>query len=418
VTFNVYNFTTKRLEVIESCDMDEDLLCAAVSLPMWFPPVIRQGQTLLDAVYATDGNVGEGVRRGADEMWAIWTVADQPDYRDGFLAQYFHIIEIVADTHFFRDWEEIAAVNAAIDRHGGDASRPTPDLQLREGYRAGVDDVRPPPGRKRIAQHLIRQEVPIHYLLNLSRDRMNETIEMGVRDAREYCRSVGLLKTTVPVPGPATPVLRPPVALDFTEEMKGFVTPGEEDPEAGEREGKVKGNRLDFRLTIRADDLDRFIDFPEHEARAVGWVDCPILGGRMDVRSGRFNLFTVADHPGPDPANDKRMLYNLTFATPDGTTYRLDGTKFVHDDPGFDAWADLTTLFTRVFRVESGRETLWGAGVLHIHLLDFARQLTTFRVHEAAGPAESLAALVRFGRFFMGRAWDVYARNVIDFAPF
>jgi len=48
-TFNIYNFTEKKLHVFENSRLDEDFLCAAVALPMWFPPVERDGQTWFDA---------------------------------------------------------------------------------------------------------------------------------------------------------------------------------------------------------------------------------------------------------------------------------------------------------------------------------------------------------------------------------
>ena len=58
-------------------------------------------------------------------------------------------------------------------------------------------------------------------------------------------------------------------------------------------------------------------------------------------------------------------------------------------------------------------------GILHIHPLDFARQLTTFRVH----PAERVDALARFGALFAGELWSVYgargpgvSEQVIEFA--
>src|SRR4051794_24865732 len=35
-TFNVFNFSRKELQVIEAREMTEDMLCACVSLPMWF----------------------------------------------------------------------------------------------------------------------------------------------------------------------------------------------------------------------------------------------------------------------------------------------------------------------------------------------------------------------------------------------
>jgi predicted acylesterase/phospholipase RssA len=428
VTFNVYDFASKRLCVLESPEMDAELLCACVALPMWFPPLIRGDKILFDAVFCTDGNVDEGVRRGADEMWSIWTVGNRPEFRNGFLAQYFHIIETSADTRFFRDWEEIAAVNAAIAAHGADPSRDRTDLQLRAGYATDAG-FRPPPGRKRITQHLIRQEVPIHYLINFSQDRMAQTVEMGVRDAREYCRSVGLLPSAGegrtaagPPPEPSLDPL-PPVpgteGLEFTEVMKGYYMKGPIDPDAGAREGRVKNQKLSFRLTIMMDDIDKFIRLPEHQGTATGWVECDELGGRLDVIEGHFNLFVIQDQgPTDDPAR-KQMIYDLLFRGHDGALYRLKGEKRIHDDPGFDVWSDLTTLYFKLSQVDRGGTDLpFGAGVLTIHLMDFLHQLTTFRVHRARGPLEAMSALSRFGEFFMGQAWDVYARHVIEFAPF
>ena len=45
-TFNVYNFSRHELEVIAAARMNEDLLIACVSLPMWFPPVEIGGDDL------------------------------------------------------------------------------------------------------------------------------------------------------------------------------------------------------------------------------------------------------------------------------------------------------------------------------------------------------------------------------------
>ena len=53
-TFNVFNFSDKTLDVIEPRDMSEDMLCACVSLPMWFPPVRINGKTYIDSVYMSD----------------------------------------------------------------------------------------------------------------------------------------------------------------------------------------------------------------------------------------------------------------------------------------------------------------------------------------------------------------------------
>ena len=100
-TFNLFNFSKKRLEVVTNDGMTEDHLISAVSLPMWFPPVKINGDSYIDAVYISDANVEEAIRRGADEIWAIWTVSTRDVWNDGFVAQYFQIIEIAADGRFF-----------------------------------------------------------------------------------------------------------------------------------------------------------------------------------------------------------------------------------------------------------------------------------------------------------------------------
>ncbi|WP_119730930.1 GMC oxidoreductase [Thermomonospora amylolytica] len=190
--------------------------------------------------------------------------------------------------------------------------------------------------------------------------------------------------------------------LAFTEEMKGHWTPGVADPRAGEEAGAREP--LAFELTITADDLDRFLDDPEHTARAEGWVDAPWLGGRRTVTRGWFNLFAPAGHP------DRRaMRYRLHLADADGRPVTLVGRKDVQDGPPTRIWPDTSTLYVRllgghVHPAADGAAPVIGAGVLHIHLEDFITQLTTFR---ATGPGAA-AALARFGAFFAGQLWRVY----------
>ena len=102
--------------------MTEDHLVASVSLPMWFPPVKINGDTYFDAVFISDANLEEAVRHGADEIWAIWTVSRRDEWRDGFIAQYFQIIETVADTNFFTLLETARAEQRADRRRASPAS--------------------------------------------------------------------------------------------------------------------------------------------------------------------------------------------------------------------------------------------------------------------------------------------------------
>jgi hypothetical protein len=201
-------------------------------------------------------------------------------------------------------------------------------------------------------------------------------------------------------------------SVRFTEEMKGYVTFGESDYERGAREGRKSGTYLMFHLTIDVDDLDRFAADPRREATAEGWVRCDALGGKLPVEKGIFNLFVDQEDP-----TLKRMLYRLFFRDGAGHPVTLTGFKVARDDPGADVWPDTTTLYTRVLQghVEAADEpdaTIVASGIIHISLLDFLKQLTTFR---AEGPslAARATALGRFGALFMGQLWQVYARRAL-----
>jgi len=387
-TFNVCNFSKMELEVVTNDRMTEDFLMASVSLPMWFPPVTIGGQTYVDAVYMTDANVEEAIRRGADEIWAIWTVSTDGTWRDGFVAQYFHTIEMAANGRFFSIWRRIERSNQEIAAgRPGEFGRP-------------------------ITLRFLKAEVPIHYLINFSRDRMVECVNLGVKTAREWCTQQGIALPRRPAaPAPTDGRTR----LEFTEEMKGHVTAGASDPAAGARgQGRVP---FQFRLTITMDDVDRFVTSPEHEARAEGWVECEALGGRRPVEQGVFNLFTHVTDP-----SRKQMLYRLFLTDGAGQPYTLSGMKDVHDDAGPDIWRDTTTLYTRLYkgRVSADQEAqaeLWGAGVLIIYELDFLKQLGTFRV-DGPTPQARAAALGRFGALLMGKLWDVYGKNFLTDGPF
>jgi predicted acylesterase/phospholipase RssA len=387
-TFNVYNFSKHELEVITPERMTEDHLAACVSLPMWFPPVIIDGDTYIDPVFITDANLEEAIRRGADELWVVWTVSERGEWNDGFAANYFQIIETSANGHFKRMVRRIEENNAAI-------------TEGRDGEFG-----------RRIELKILKAEVPLHYLINLSSDRLKEAVNRGVRDARRWCVEQGIPLSSQDGPRPDDPT-----KLRFTEEMKGYVTLGETDYDAGFREGRKNGTFLMFHLTIEVDGVEHFVSNPEREATAEGYVSCEALGGRLPVEKGLFNLFVYEKDP-----SRRRMRYRLFFRDGDGRPLTLSGFKVIEDDPGSDLWTDTTTLFTRILEGHVGpeeeeRAQIVASGIINIHLLDFLRQLTTFRT-EGPTAAERASALTRFGKLFLGDLWDVYARRVLSSSPF
>ncbi|MQS17032.1 GMC family oxidoreductase [Streptomyces kaniharaensis] len=210
--------------------------------------------------------------------------------------------------------------------------------------------------------------------------------------------------------GPATPSTdgERATSLSFTEEMKGYVALDAADPEEGRALGRSRHQRLMFRLTITAPDVDRFVADPGHPATAVGHVECDLLGGLLPVEHGWFNLFTRDGDPGR-----RLMLYRLHLRDPGGNPVTLVGHKDVHDDPGFDLWRDTSTLYFRLLSghvLPDGDEAapLLGAGVVNILVRDFVHQLTTFRT---TGPHPA-QAMEHFGRLFLGQLWAVYGPHL------
>ncbi|MGI5227052.1 FAD-dependent oxidoreductase [Actinoallomurus sp. CA-142502] len=197
-------------------------------------------------------------------------------------------------------------------------------------------------------------------------------------------------------------------SLSFTEEMKGFYTDGVNAPGAGEAAGREAGRRLGFRLTITVDDVERFLKEPEHTAQAEGWIDAAVCGGRRQVERGWFNLFSPGDAP------DRRLMrYRLHFTDDKNRPRTLSGWKDIRHHPASRVWPDTTTLYFRLMEghVPDGEDdtaAIAGAGILHLSVEDFARQLTTFRTTGPHGPS----ALERFAGFFLGELWDLYRPTV------
>lgn len=199
-----------------------------------------------------------------------------------------------------------------------------------------------------------------------------------------------------------------PTSVRFTEEMKGYVTFGEQDYARGAGEGRESKTRLMFQLTIEVEDLDRFATDDRRAANARGWVECEALGGRLPVEEGFFNLLVDEDGSG-----EKRMLYRLFFRDGVGHPLTLAGFKIV--GAGSGVWRDTTTLYTRVVRghVKEGEDAtaeIVASGILRLRLPDFLRQLTTFRAG-GGSTAGRAAAVGRFDVLFLGGLWQVYGKR-------
>ena len=164
--------------------------------------------------------------------------------------------------------------------------------------------------------------------------------------------------------------------------------------------GRVDGDEMEIDIEVHIDDLDRFLSDPHHEASLTGHVRCPAIGGDFPITAGTYNLF-IDD----GDAGRKKVTYHMEF----GDNCVLNGEKDLHDDARSDPAAIRVELLQRNVAAQSG--------TLSIGAVDFLKHLASFR-SEAATGGQKAADLKRFGAFYLGRLWDVYARAVLPVAPF
>ena len=132
-------------------------------------------------------------------------------------------------------------------------------------------------------------------------------------------------------------------------------------------------------MTLIGEDVTNVLADPHHECRARGWVRAPALDDEpMEVIDGTVRLFV----PDPNRVEVRQMHYRLRVKTRESRAFVVHGYKDLHDDPGFDVWADTTTLNITVYD-ETEPSGAIAKGVLRMSTPDFLRELTTLTVRDA-----------------------------------
>lgn len=198
----------------------------------------------------------------------------------------------------------------------------------------------------------------------------------------------------------------PGPGIVFDETMSGAFALDETDPESGRDRGEQEGTELAMHATVTVDDVRAFERDPEHEGHLTGAIEFDPLGGRFEADRGVFKLFA----PSEDETA-KWMIYEMPFRR-EGTPYYLAGRKEVRDDPGFDLWADTTTLYTRLHEGSDSSGPIVGAGVLRLGVDDLIDLVSTMRAVDAPTAEDKMTAFTTFGRLFLGELWDSYGRHL------
>ena len=207
----------------------------------------------------------------------------------------------------------------------------------------------------------------------------------------------------------------PKLGVRFSESMSGYfstsVTDEAEDAyQRGTEQGRADGSPFQFILTIISDDLERTIADVNYVSPMLGSVLAPALSAHaLTVTEGKFNYFLL----DRDRVETKRMQYKMKLSSVEGKTHYFYGFKVIHDDPGFDSWADTTTLYITLYEGENEQGRVIGKGILRIPIASFMRQITTMKVTNAGSLAERWQAMLKFGRFFGGQLVDTYGANLV-----
>jgi cholesterol oxidase len=192
------------------------------------------------------------------------------------------------------------------------------------------------------------------------------------------------------------------LGLSFSEVMSGDFALGATDPAAGAQQGVRQKTNLTMHATISIADLDQFIQNPQHPGNLSGTIDFTPFGANIPCDRGVFNLFRSGDVP-----LEKLMVYELGFLS--GTQrYYLAGKKFVKHDHGPEVLQETTTLFTVLHQGADASGAIVGAGILRLGAKQLADLVKTMNVTGAENTFQSVQAVAKFLKFFVGELWHTY----------
>ncbi|MGB9698095.1 MAG: DUF362 domain-containing protein [Thermodesulfobacteriota bacterium] len=197
------------------------------------------------------------------------------------------------------------------------------------------------------------------------------------------------------------------ISLQFKEKMSGFIS-ATDDFVAGEKRGRAEGNYLSFEVTITIKDLEDFYKLSGRKASLTGFVSSKIWGEKIPIYQGEFALFIIDKTTG-----QKRMIYSFSFRGNDGEDYTLYGYKIIQHDPAkIDLVADLTSLYTCVYKRPAKVENLWGAGILRFKISTLPEMLASFTVIPAPPIWRKTRILSKFFSFCYGEVQEAYLNKL------
>lgn len=177
------------------------------------------------------------------------------------------------------------------------------------------------------------------------------------------------------------------IELWFDETMNGYAAIGAKESHVGYEKGRNAGTTFGISVRIIVDDLDRFIDEKDHEAKLAGHLTGDLFSGDPQVVDGKWNLFMEG------LGRIKKMVYRFEFLH-GGETYYFHGEKVLDNDPlAADALSDLTTLFTKV---SDATGKVVAAGIIRFNVFEIFDLLRSLEVSGTDRPMEAKRLFLSF----------------------
>jgi cholesterol oxidase len=196
--------------------------------------------------------------------------------------------------------------------------------------------------------------------------------------------------------------MSPTLGLTFSEVMTGGFVLGASDPATGERQGNAQNSQLALHCEVTINDLERFVQDPQHPGRLVCTVDFASLGAGIPCDPGIFNLFCPANTP-----DQRWMVYECEFAA-NGQHYYLAGRKIVQHGHASEVLQQITTLYTVLYEGTDATGKVAGAGTLHLRAKSIADMAKSLHVNNAQNQLEVLKGLGMYLKLFLGELWQTY----------
>ncbi|KAF9434808.1 hypothetical protein BGZ76_007377 [Entomortierella beljakovae] len=200
---------------------------------------------------------------------------------------------------------------------------------------------------------------------------------------------------------------RKETGVTFTEMLRGHLSTVvlTEDFDLADNQARSAGSVMNVVLTLSTGPVKEFLERTNHRARIVGTVSCRAMSDQpMMIENGVFTIFTGTED---DPADERAILYKMILRCATGEKYRLDGRKPIPVGHVIEGWIKPSRVLVTVYKIENGKEKVFGRGKLGDRDGDFFSQVSSIR-GDSGSLADNLKAITELSVSTINNKFKTY----------